>query len=1055
MGTRRSLKIRLLGELRLVYGDGPALVLPASKKTRALLGYLIATGQAHRRERLCDLLWDGPDDPRAELRWSLSKLRPLLKDGGAHMETDRERVGIEVGTAAVDLLSIRTLLSKGVPGTSTEALKQVASQFGGEFLDGLDLPLCYLYQEWCMAEREAVSRLRLAVLSMLAERLHDRPDDALPYARSLTIADPLNETGHAAVVRLLSRSGRNNEALNHYDRARRIFETEFGAPPSEELEEARRALKADTGLRVSLEPVARATRNPPESARKPTGRSNLIGRKDEHALIRHVVANTARREASDILLVTGEPGIGKSHLLGCVGEYMLAAGGTNWTARGFEPETIRPYGVWLDLLRGIVRERAQDGVQPNLGMLIPELGAAADPVDRGRLFEAVTNLLQQIASKQPAAIVLDDIQWIDEASASLLHYVARQDEARSGLLLVCAARAGEIEDNPAVSSVLRSLSREGRLQTIELGPLGPDETKQLVGIVDPELNDARIFAESEGNPLFALELARAHCRGEAAPSPTVETIIAGQFARLTEEAREVLVLGAAHGRAFTPDDLVRAGRFETTELLASLGELERRGLVRPVDNDAYDFAHDLVRQTAYRTVSQPRRKFLHRHIARALGATNGRDDDLAADIAYHAGLADDHEVAASACAIAGERALRLFANSQAAAFAERGLRHLAGLAEGATKLDIRIRLLKLRILAAAGPGMRPLPPLIDTVAEAANAAEKLGLHAAAATAHYLLSVLHQEAGHTQRAETSTLRAAMAGRSADGTTRANQLANTARCLLELETQIERSRELIREGNALVDPLGLELCELHWARGLLHRWDGEAEMAVAAMGRALAIARNSEDRWREYKCLTWLAILERESGRYPEMRARCAELTIVAARLGEDETPFVATLQALELLAAEESSAADACADALERLRKVDDKSYLAYALNSAAHFHLQAGRLDQARLCAEEALEAAAAMGRKNEFAVARAILGQSEAAHSGRKLERGALPEPDWNDLSARARSTVLECQNQASDSNGTSHVGRVVLGADKAGDQSCLTSSSNAASRRRSRRKS
>src|SRR5918999_6118549 len=98
MGIRSPLTIRLLGELQLARGDRGALPLPASRKTRALLGYLIATGQAHRRERLCDLFWDGPDDPRAELRWCLSKIRPLLGgDAGARLATDRERVGIELG----------------------------------------------------------------------------------------------------------------------------------------------------------------------------------------------------------------------------------------------------------------------------------------------------------------------------------------------------------------------------------------------------------------------------------------------------------------------------------------------------------------------------------------------------------------------------------------------------------------------------------------------------------------------------------------------------------------------------------------------------------------------------------------------------------------------------------------------------------------------------------------------------------------------------------------------------------------------------------------------
>jgi tetratricopeptide (TPR) repeat protein len=366
-------------------------------------------------------------------------------------------------------------------------------------------------------------------------------------------------------------------------------------------------------------------------------------------------------------------------------------------------------------------------------------------------------------------------------------------------------------------------------------------------------------------------------------------------------------------------------------------------------------------------------------------------------------------MAAHACAVAGERALRLFANVQAAGFAERGLHHVERLPDSAAKLETHISLLKLRVLAAAGPGMRPLPRLIDNVAQATNAAEKSGLHAAAAIGHHLLSVLYQESGDTNRAETSTLRAAAAGRSADEATRANQLANTARCLLELETEIGRSRELIDEGCAIVEPLGLELCELHWARGLLHRWDGQAEMALACIDRALALARKDQDRWREYKCLTWLAVLEQELARYTEMQTHCEELRTVAARLGDDETPFAATLQALALLAAEGASAADIFANALQRLRTVDDKSYLAYALNSAAHLHLHAGRPDQARLCAGEALAAASAMRRENEAIISRAILmraGQMEGVPD----TIGAIPaSSDWSRLSARARSMLME----------------------------------------------
>src|SRR5258708_35773948 len=99
----RGLSVRLLGEIALVR-DGVPLALPPSKKTRALLAYLVATASPQSRQRLCDLLWDGPDDPRAALRWSLTKLRSLVDDRGAvRLVTDREHVRFAALGARVDL----------------------------------------------------------------------------------------------------------------------------------------------------------------------------------------------------------------------------------------------------------------------------------------------------------------------------------------------------------------------------------------------------------------------------------------------------------------------------------------------------------------------------------------------------------------------------------------------------------------------------------------------------------------------------------------------------------------------------------------------------------------------------------------------------------------------------------------------------------------------------------------------------------------------------------------------------------------------------------------
>src|SRR4051812_4883946 len=114
------LEIRLLGEPE-VLRDGSAVPLPASKKSRALLAYLAASGRSHLREKLCELLWDGPDDPRAALRWSLTKLRPILEP---HLTTDRDRVEFQSADAIVDINRLCAPVN-----ATTDRLIECASMF--------------------------------------------------------------------------------------------------------------------------------------------------------------------------------------------------------------------------------------------------------------------------------------------------------------------------------------------------------------------------------------------------------------------------------------------------------------------------------------------------------------------------------------------------------------------------------------------------------------------------------------------------------------------------------------------------------------------------------------------------------------------------------------------------------------------------------------------------------------------------------------------------------------------------------------------------------------
>ncbi|MGE0803670.1 MAG: ATP-binding protein, partial [Lautropia sp.] len=165
-GTLRpKLRIRLLGELEFRRGDGPPLPLPPSRRTRALLGYLAAIDAPQSRATLCDLLWDGPDDPRAALRWSLTKLRAVVNDAASEpLRADRDKVAFDAGACEIDSTWVATLLQDGCQQLPLDALEQAAQLLQGEFLDGLELPACYRFHHWCMAERERFARLRRSAL---------------------------------------------------------------------------------------------------------------------------------------------------------------------------------------------------------------------------------------------------------------------------------------------------------------------------------------------------------------------------------------------------------------------------------------------------------------------------------------------------------------------------------------------------------------------------------------------------------------------------------------------------------------------------------------------------------------------------------------------------------------------------------------------------------------------------------------------------------------------------------------------------------------------------
>lgn len=205
------LEIRLLGEMALLR-DGLALPLPRSKKTRALLGYLILCRRPERRERLCEMLWRVPDDPRGALRWSLSKLRTVVNaDGVDRLQADRERVLFEPRDAHVDVLEWQSPCAGNLDGCSTAELAGLADALSAELLAGLELPDQPDFHYFLAAERRQLTSLRVTALRTLASR-SEAPAEVAGWLQTLVALEPYDVELHRRLIEALALAGRRKEA---------------------------------------------------------------------------------------------------------------------------------------------------------------------------------------------------------------------------------------------------------------------------------------------------------------------------------------------------------------------------------------------------------------------------------------------------------------------------------------------------------------------------------------------------------------------------------------------------------------------------------------------------------------------------------------------------------------------------------------------------------------------------------------------------------------------------------------------------------------------------
>ena len=980
------LSLRVLGELELWRG-GSRLELPPSKKTRALLAYLAVSGRPQRRDRLCTMLWDVADDPRAALRWSLSKLRPLVDEPDTpRLTTGGDDVRFDAAGAHVDLTAAREQLGDAAP-LSTERLIELAAGFRGPFLEGLELPDFLEFQSWCLALREECRELHARLLAELVERLAAEPAAALPHARTLAQIEPFDESVHTRLVQLLSASGRAREAEQHAQSALRLLRQVDPAAGAHLREAA--AASHDVHRKRGDGPGETAVT--PPAASGTSSHEMLIGRSDEVARLSAALDETAARQCLRAVLLLGEPGIGKTRLLDELKRATTRRGGTVLDGHAYEAESRRPYGPWIDALRQLPSVAIGETLVAELAPLLPELGdAGAGERSRDRLFGAVVELLAARAhTAPPVLIALDDVQWCDDASAELLHYVARMNRHRP-VLLALTGRSGELQDNESMGRALRGLRHEGVLEEIELAPLGEADTARLVAGLVRDADDARVFAESSGNPLFALEVARSlpHRRG-ALPS-TLRRLVRDRVERLPADAADVLRWAAVVGSDFDARRLGSVAQLDPERLVEVLDALERFAMIRALPADhrragGYGFAHDIVRQVVYAELSEPRRRLMHQRVVHALQEGGAADAALATELAHHAAQAGDADAAARACLRAARECLRLFAGAEADGLARRGWHYAQGLREP-DRVKTLLELAEVRYGAR-----RPRDPeaVCGEIEALARRAFSLGCTEHARLGFHLASYLRWEDGNWADARRHMLRAEEVSRATAGRERAVALGEAARCLALLERDLGQAEALALEAEGISAALDAVPSPIPDAIGMLRLHEGRLEEAARRFTEARVLCRNEQDRLGEFRTLEHHYMLEMQRECFTEAQRLSEELVEVASRLRDgSEAPHARVLAALSRYMATGDVLAE-FEEALTELRSVDAKQRLTYALTRAAEADLRRGAAALARARASEALHLAQLLERKSDVVLARVALtraatlaGDSTAAGS-------------------------------------------------------------------------
>jgi tetratricopeptide (TPR) repeat protein len=783
--------------------------------------------------------------------------------------------------------------------------------------------------------------------------------------------------------------------------------------------ETARALRPADRLEVDRQPLEAVQAAVEEASEL----APFVGRDNEYGLLIGLLARLTTG-TGHVVLMEGEPGIGKSRLMRELARYARTRRLATLSTNCYEIERAMPYQPVINLVTqaldcapAAVLQKLPPVSLAEIAALVPavaervavpRLSADFPEARRARLFRAIVQFLEAYAGAgRQLVVMVDDIQWADDASAQFLHYVARQAVSRP--LLAVYAYRDEALDDERLAGLVESLSRETHARRMPLARLRLADVEVLLGGLGDAALALRLHRETEGNALFLTSMMHAVREGEissaaAGDLPLPEALRASVRARIAHvpaEARPTLDLAAVLGRRFDFDTLLAVTREPEDRLLRALESLVKRRMLREdAEGGYYDFSHDKVREVVYREIGGARRMLLHRAVAETLEQRGeGEPHERDARLAEHYQRGHVWGKALHHMLLAAERSQKLFAMRDALHWLDRAIElaeaHPEAL-QGRALVDLHEQRGGARAQAGQTAGA------VADIRVVIDAARARGDRGKTRDALIQLGMTYRRGDDYGQAITCLTQALEECRAM------NDERHAADTLYHLGTVMWsdcRNREAIEyheQAVAICERLGLTdlvAVQAYHGRGEAHFTNLELAAAIASYQRSIELARGIGDRSYESENLMMIAFAHTGSmglGDYAKAQASFESALEIAehADLQWHMGPTLVGLDHVRACTGRYGEAWRGMNKTLRLLESLRQTRYQLIAYNFMGHLLLDLGLAESAVECSQRALAVTRDAGitfwrpqLEANLAIARMRLGDLEV---GPMLEEAA-----------------------------------------------------------------